>query len=146
MKPSRSKATPIFIFIFILFLVPASLWAAPSDGKGKPGKEQHGKHQGTGDGVEWSLDVSIGITFEDARKLAIEHGLTGRKPLPPGIRKNLALGKPMPPGITRTRMPDAFLASLPHHEGYAWRWSGTDLLLVAVGTLVIAHILEDVFE
>jgi len=90
--------------------------------------------------------VSIGISVGEARQLAVRHGLIGRKPLPPGIRKNLARGKPLPPGIAKTRMPAAFLAQLPHHDGYEWRWSGTDLVLVAVGTLVIAHVLENVFE
>lgn len=90
--------------------------------------------------------ISAGISFGDAREVAVRHGMTGAKPLPPGIRKNLARGKPLPPGIAKKQMPAPFVADLPHHEGYEWRQSGVDLVLVASGTLVVQDILKDVFD
>jgi len=94
----------------------------------------------------FSATISAGISFGEARKLAIDNGLTGHKSLPPGIRKNLARGKPLPPGIARTRMPNSFIDQLPHHDGYEWRQVGSDLVLIAIGTLIIADVLERVFD
>lgn len=129
------------LIILTLLLVAATAYSDPPPGQGKPGKAGAAKSA-----VDRSGAISIDISIGEVRHLALEFGLTGHKPLPPGIRKNLAQGKPMPPGIAMTRMPEGFLARLPHYEGYEWRISGTDLVLVAVGTLVIARILADVFE
>lgn len=93
-----------------------------------------------------SAMLTAGISFGDARQLAANHGLTGSKPLPPGIRKNLARGKPMPPGIAKTRMPDSFINQLPQHDGYEWQQAGSDLVLVVTGSLVISDVLEGVFD
>ena len=133
-KPTL-KSTPI---ILSLLLVTAAANSDAPPGTGKAGAAKSA--------VDRSDAISVSVTIGDARQLAREFGLTGHKPLPPGIRKNLAQGKPMPPGIAMTRMPEGFLTRLPHYEGYEWRISGTDLVLVAVGTLVIAHVLADVFE
>ena len=43
-------------------------------------------------------------------------------------------------------MPDGFIGQLPHHPGYEWRQAGGDLVLVVSGSLVIADILEGVFD
>ena len=127
--------------------------SAEADPKNKPGK---GKSGSTGVSLSGSADVSFevgdygfvsaGISFGEARDLAVKHQMTGQKPLPPGIQKNLARGKPMPPGIAKTRMPGGFVDQLPRHEGYEWRQAGGDLLLVASASLVISDILEDVFD
>jgi hypothetical protein len=93
-----------------------------------------------------SATISAGISFGDARRHAVDNGLIGYKPLPPGIRKNLERGKPMPPGIAKTHMPSSFINELPHHEGYEWRRAGSDLLLVAIGSLIIVDLLEHVFD
>lgn len=86
------------------------------------------------------------ITAAEARRLAIANGLTGYKSLPPGIAKNLARGKPLPPGIARTRVPAGMLASLPRIDGHEWQISGRDLILIAIGTLIVVEVLQDVFE
>ncbi len=110
------------------------------------------KNKGKSDKNDFSVDIGIsalvtaGISIPDARKLASRHGITGGKPLPPGIRKNLARGKPMPPGIQKTRIPGSFINELPYHEGYEWQQAGTDLVLVVTGSLVISDILEGVFD
>jgi len=89
--------------------------------------------------------VSAGIPVVDARRYAVESGGTGYKPLPPGIRRNLARGKALPPGIAKKYAPAPMLRHLPVHPGYEWRAVGTDLVLVAIATAVVADILIDVF-
>jgi hypothetical protein len=132
-----------------LSLFSAALLADPPENKGKSGKENSEAHSGSG-GIEVDLGLSAtvtaGISFGDARRLAVDFGLAGSKPLPPGIRKNLARGKPMPPGIAKTRMPDPFISQLPRHPGYEWQQAGGDLVLVVTGSLIISDILEGVFD
>ncbi|UDF36379.1 UNVERIFIED_ORG: anti-virulence regulator CigR family protein [Shinella sp. XGS7] len=90
--------------------------------------------------------LSVSIRYEQARSLAVQGGFTGYKPLPPGIRKNLARGKPLPPGIAKKAAPPALLRQLPQRPGYEWQVCGTDLVLVAVGTLIVAEVLKSVFD
>lgn len=70
----------------------------------------------------------------------------GHKPLPPGIQKDLARGKPLPPGIARRAALSAMLGRLPRHAGYEWQLAGTDLVLVQIGTAIVADVLKDVFR
>jgi len=139
----------IIVFVSALSLFSAALLADPPANKGKSGK---GKNEAQSDRSDIHVDLGLsamltaGISFGDARQLAANHGLTGSKPLPPGIRKNLARGKPMPPGIAKTRMPDSFISQLPQHDGYEWQQAGSDLVLVVTGSLVISDVLEGVFD
>jgi hypothetical protein len=43
-------------------------------------------------------------------------------------------------------VPGQMLARLPAYPGYEWRVAGSDLVLVAVATAVVADILIDVFD
>jgi Ni/Co efflux regulator RcnB len=137
------------LFILAFLLTASTLQAGPPDKKGKSGKA---KNEQRSDDDDFDIDIdlsalaSAGISRGDARKLASQHGLTGSKPLPPGIRKNMARGKPMPPGIQKTRMSDSFLGQLPRHKGYEWQQAGSDLVLVAAGSMVISDVLEGVFD
>lgn len=139
----------IVTMISVTSLFTATLLADLSKNKGKPDKtnfeESADKYNFSVD-TDLSVMVTAGISIGDARKLASEYKLTGGKPLPPGIRKNLARGKPMPPGIQKTRMPDSFINQLPDHEGLEWQQAGTGLVLVVKGSLVIPDILEGVFD
>jgi hypothetical protein len=90
--------------------------------------------------------ASVTLTAAEARRLAVANNLTGYRALPPGIAKNLARGKPLPPGIARQRVPQSMLAGLPRVEGHEWGITGTDLVLIALGTLIVIEVLEDVFE
>lgn len=90
--------------------------------------------------------VRASITVGEARRLAVANGLTGYRALPPGIARNLARGKPLPPGIARKMVPGGMLASLPRVEGHEWRITGTDLILIAIGTLIVVEVLDDVFR
>jgi len=149
--------------------------AAPPDGKGKPAQAGQGNGNGNGknsnaggnkgnsgnrgnsgggngshgggDDVNVSISLATaGISVLAARGYADDYGLTGYSSLPPGIRKNLARGKPLPPGIAKKMVPGPMLARLPVHPGYEWRVAGSDLILVAIGTAIVADVLFDVFD
>ena len=103
--------------------------------KGKPGK----------DFVVEELWVPA-IHVEEARRFAVLHDFAGQKPLPPGIRKNLMRGKPLPPGIAKKQLPDPYMRWLPSRPGYEWRACGTDLVLVAPASGLVAHVIVDVLR
>jgi hypothetical protein len=67
------------------------------------------------------------------------------QPLPPGMRNRLAQGKPLPPGIARRAVPPGLLVGLPVYPGYEYAVIGTSLVLLAVGTGVVAAILSNAF-
>src|SRR3546814_20296053 len=66
------------------------------------------------------------------------------QPLPPGIAKNLARGKPLPPGIAKRGLPNTLTSRLSIPSGYELLSVGTGVLLVAIGTRIIADVLRDV--
>ena len=150
---------------------PRPAWRVPPDGKGKPAQAGQGNGNGSGNGKSGKsggnpgngngggkasrggddINVSVslataGISIAAARGYATDYGLTGYSALPPGIRKNLARGKPLPPGIAKKMVPGPMLARLPVHPGYEWRVAGSDLILVAIGTAIVADVLFDVFD
>jgi hypothetical protein len=90
--------------------------------------------------------VDTDITFNDARRLAVNYGFTGYKPLPPGIAKNLARGKPLPPGIAKKSVPGTMLNQLPYYPGYEWQAVGQDLVLVALSTAIVTSVINGVFD
>lgn len=106
-------------------------------------RDARGHHRG-GDAVTGL--VYAGITATLAHGYARDDGLVGYSSLPPGIRKNLARGKPLPPGIAKKMVPGPLLGRLPRYPGYEWRVAGSDLILIAVATAVVADILYDVFD
>ncbi len=87
-----------------------------------------------------------GINQKDAKQYAKHHHVGGYKPLPPGIRKNLARGKPIPPGIAMTRLPSGYVNQLPRYNGYEWRGYGSDLVLVNSTNQLIADVIMDVLR
>lgn len=140
------------IAAIILSLCAAPVLADPPEGKGKGRQhksEKHEKHEAA-DGGAGSVTamVTAGVTAAIAHQYAVESGIKmgGYKPLPPGIQKNLARGKPLPPGIAKKAPPSALLGRLPRHPGYEWQMAGTDLILVQIGTAIIADVLKDVFR
>ena len=135
----------------------AAALADPPEGKGKPDKaNKHaeketggGKSQKGGGGDTSSVALaSAGISVALARQHALDLKLdfSGYKPLPPGIRKNLARGKPLPPGIAKKMAPNNLLSRLPRHPGHDWQIAGTDLVLVQQGSAIVADVLKDVFR
>lgn len=138
------------IFIAAGLLIAASAVSANlPEGKGQKkhqsGQESsnHGEHHGDSGAL-----ISVSISIGDARQIAINSGvnLGQYQPLPPGIRKNLARGKPLPPGIAKKAAPPGMINRLPSYPGYEWQVAGTDLLLIQVGTAIIAEVLSDVFH
>lgn len=88
-----------------------------------------------------------GVPPERARRFAHEEGMRGYQPLPPGVRRNLMRGHALPPGLAMRRVPPPMLQRLPPpRPGYEWRVAGTDLVLVAVSTAIVADILVNVFQ
>lgn len=136
----------VVALISSLVLSVSTLQAAPPDDKGKSGSGEKINNDSVNVDLGISATISAGISIGDARVLASKHGITGSKPLPPGIKKNMARGKPMPPGIQKTRMPQSFINELPRHDGYEWQQAGADLVLVASGSLIISDILQGVFD
>jgi hypothetical protein len=106
-------------------------------------RDDHGRLRG---GDSYAGLVYAGITAALARSYARDYDLGGYSSLPPGIRKNLARGKPLPPGIAKKLVPGPLLGRLPRYEGYEWRVAGTDLVLIAIATAVVADVLYDVFD
>ena len=119
-----------------------------SSNKGNNGNNNDAQVQGNPQsGSDLTLNlVAAGITAIAAQNLALKYGVIGYQPLPPGIAKNLARGKPLPPGIAKKYPPGPMLAQLPIHPGYEWRMAGSDLILVAVGTAIVADVLRNVFR
>lgn len=138
-----------------------SAQAAKPEGKGKPEQSEkgnngksddkggHDDHGGKKDGRKGHDGKDLryaGISRDDARRYADQYRVSGTKPLPPGIRKNLARGKPIPPGIAMTRLPQGYLDRLPRYPGYEWRGYGRDLVLVDALSNVIADVILDAFD
>jgi hypothetical protein len=108
-----------------------------------PDRQGPGNSQSQG---QQELPPQASINAREARGLAVGHGLTGMRALPPGIQRNLARGKPLPPGIARQVVPGILLNDLPNIPDHEWRIAGRDLILIAIGTLIVVEILEDVFD
>ncbi|MBK5074745.1 hypothetical protein I2492_17190 [Budviciaceae bacterium CWB-B4] len=147
-----------FTAIILVALIPLVLGVAPvnadpgGNGKGNSQKQHDHKDKGNkgnknkGNGQDGHDNISVTITFDQARGMAVNYGIIGYKPLPPGIAKNLARGKPLPPGIAKKMVPVTMLNGLPRYSGYEWYAVGDDLVLVAATTLIVNTILQGVFN
>ena len=113
-----------------------------------PGSSNRGVGAGTPNRGAGNARVTVvgSISQAEARRIARELGLSGFRPLPPGIARNLARGKALPPGIARQYPPESMLVRLPRLPDYEWHIAGKDLVLIAVGTLIVADIIFDVFS
>lgn len=146
----RRKPSMIIAILACAAALGAPAQAAPPEGKGNGNGNGNGNGKNKGQqsqdsGVSVTLSTA-GITVSTARGYAVQAGATGYGSLPPGIRKNLARGKPLPPGIAKKMVPGPMLARLPVHPGYEWRVAGSDLILVAIATAVVADVLTGVFN
>jgi len=145
-----SKLSSLVLIVFSVAAPTLMRAAQPWQGNSEPDKSKGQSHQKSEEAGHTDVDIlitaGIQLSREDARRYAIDSSLTGLKPLPRGIRKNLARGKPMPPGIAKTRIPDSFVGRLPVAEGYTWRIAGVDLVLVASASDLISGVLRNVFD
>ncbi|OAT32373.1 putative inner membrane protein [Buttiauxella brennerae ATCC 51605] len=115
--------------------------SAHSNGNDKSA-DNHGSRKNYGKPDHVDSDIS----FNDARKLAVNYGLTGYQSLPPGIAKNLARGKPLPPGIAKKTVPGTMLNQLPYYPGYEWKIVGDNLVLIALSTAIVTSVINGVFD
>ena len=139
--------------VLSLSFISAPVMANPGNGNhggnhGNSGNHGHAEHgnQGKADKKNVSDDVSVRLSYDRARSLAVNYGLTGYDSLPPGIVKNLARGKPLPPGIAKKMVPASMLGQLPSYPGYEWRIAGDDLVLIALSTAIVTAVINGVFE
>ncbi|MFK3662855.1 anti-virulence regulator CigR family protein [Scandinavium sp. NPDC088450] len=163
----QSKSVTAVVTVLSLALLSGTAIANPGNGNGNHGNNgnsaNHGnsgnKNDKSDNGKGNSSDnhggrknygkpdhVDSDISFNDARRIAVNLGLTGYKSLPPGIAKNLARGKPLPPGIAKKVVPASMLNQLPYYPGYEWRAIGDDLVLVALSTAIVTSIINGVFN
>ena len=77
-------------------------------------------------------DVDARVSFDHARHLALNYGLTGYDSLPPGIAKKA--------------VPASMLDQLPSYPGYEWRVVGDDLVLIALSTAIVTSVINGVFK
>ena len=126
-------------------------------GNGKPGHtgkvldKGNGGDSRTSDGVAAAAAagaVLAGVLLSDQERSTITHYFQ-RHPqpttaLPPGIAKNLARGKPLPPGIAKKAAPNDLLRQLSIPQGYTLETVGTDVVLIEIGTRIVADILKGV--
>ena len=121
----------------------------------KPGrydgnKWDRGGHQGWNGSHQLarpsSPPKSVGIDQSRARKMARDHKLTGYKPLSGKYQRQMVKGRPLPSRIEHRPVPAPMRHRLPVHHGCEWQVVGRDLVLVAVGSLVIYEIFQNVFD
>lgn len=143
------------------------LQAAPPEGKGngnahetvQKGPAKAGKSDRNGDREHGRGDRDNGLVEDlvttGLTAVAIEGLLgerrrellsSGAKPLPPGIRKNLARGKPLPPGIAKRYVNPDLRSALPYHAGYDWVQTGSDLVLIQAATGLVSEVIRNVFH
>lgn len=149
----RRFITLTLAVVLSLSFISAPVMANPGNGNhegnhGNSGNHGHAEHgnQGKADKKNVSDDVSVRLSYDRARSLAVNYGLTGYDSLPPGIAKNLARGKPLPPGIAKKMVPASMLGQLPSYPGYEWRIAGDDLVLIALSTAIVTAVINGVFE
>ena len=97
---SKRRTVALVCLLGLCGLLSADAFAhQKGKGKGKPDKAKAKSERDSGIEVEFALEFLVNFSSSEGHRLAKENKLTGQKPLPPGIRKNLARGKPLPPGI-----------------------------------------------
>ena len=123
----------LLLVAFASLVGAAHVDAKAPENKGKPAREQADHKNGNDDLARDITDLArITIGIDAARRLAVDNSLVGQKPLPPGIAKR--------------SLPAPFLNELPRYPGHEWHMAGSDLVLVAVASGIIADVLLDVFD
>lgn len=105
--------------------------------------QQPGRGQDGGGGFK---PFNSGIDRNRVHDMARSHNMTGYNPLPDSVRRNMHVGHPLPPKANPQPVPDYMRKRLPHHPDYEWRITGRDLVLVAVGSLIVYEIFDNVFN
>lgn len=149
--PQQMPVPLIALSILSLIVVassPVNADPAKGHGHGKHQQQQQVEQNDDSREVNAQLSVQVGgvtLTVGTARELASTYQVSKAKPLPLGIRKQLAQGKALPTGIAKQRLPANYVQQLPVREGCEWNQVGSDLVLVAVATGIVVELLNDVF-
>lgn len=148
-----SRISHLLLVVIGFSVISVSSYADPANGNGrgqnkgyqedKPNK-WHNKSQNNHFDNETLLSISL--SYNEARAIALDGGFTGYSSLPPGIAKNLVRGKPLPPGIAKKMVPEKMLSQLPYYPGYEWRIAGNDLVLITLSTAIVISIINNVFD
>lgn len=119
----------------------ALVQAAPPDQRGDDRGGPQGQHEQRGDDHRGPPQ-----DFGPVRQIIHDnHGQFSRgAPPPPNVR--LVRGEPLPRGYYGERLDNRALARLPVYQGYEWRRSGPDVVLIAVGTGIVYEILDGVLN
>lgn len=115
--------------------------------QGQPGPQ--GQHDPRGNEQRGPQDNHRGGPPQDfgpVRQIIQQnHGQFARgAPPPPNVR--LVRGQPLPHGYYGERLDNRALSRLPVYQGYEWRRSGPDVVLIAVGTGIVYEILDGVLN
>lgn len=137
-----SKIAGVAVALVFLCASPVMAKKPENKGNGQGHQSEHSDHGAKGNDGRQEMHYA-GISQRDAERYARQYQFYGYKPLPPGIRKNMARGKPIPPGLAYQRLPPAYVNSLPRYSGYEWRGYGSDLVLVSIVSNVIADVIID---
>ena len=121
--------------------------AAPND---QGGPDRGGQHeQQRGDDHRGPQDNRRGGPPQDfgpVRQVIRDHHDQFSRGAPPPRNVRLERGKPLPHGYYGERLDSRALARLPVYQGYEWRRSGPDVVLIAVGTGIVYEILDGVLN
>ena len=136
--------------------VAAPAWADPP---GHAKKEKgHGPHGHKGKGGGGGDSVTINFNFIDSDRMAIreyyDHPPHGHCPpglakkgngcMPPGHAKKWVMHRPLPPDVIYYSLPQTVLIRLqPPPQGYKYVRVGGDILMIAIGTGMVAAAIQD---
>ena len=84
--------------------------------------------------------------FGPVRQVIRDHHDQFSRGAPPPRNIRLVRGQPLPHGYYGERLDNRALARLPVYQGYEWRRSGPDVVLIAVGTGIVYEILDGVLN
>lgn len=157
----RSRILRISVATLALAVAAGSLSvAAPAraDPPGHAKKEKHGHsgkdHKGKGGGDS----VTINFNFIDSDRMAVReyyghppHGhcppglaKKGNGCMPPGHAKKWVMHRPLPPDVIYYSLPQTVLVRLqPPPSGYKYVRVGGDILMIAIGTGMVAAAIQD---
>ena len=131
-------------------------WAGGGDrqekGKGHSRERDHGRdrshsaHRDEGHFTDRHRVVIREYYVKDYRTGHCPPGLAKKNNgcMPPGQAKKWAIGRPLPRGLAYYDLPrDLILRLRPPGEGYKYVRAAADVLLIAVGTMVVIDAIED---
>ena len=137
-SPGTRQTSVLGLVLVLLTLLSLTPSGAEAQGRGN---DRGAGSPLTAAGITLSVDIKSQI-----RQFYAVNPVAGAKPLPPGIRRNLARGKPLPPGIAKRTVSGELLDRIHLPRGYHLVEVGLDVFLVEVATDIIHDFLMDVIR